>query len=129
MIGGLVTFLGTSLWALPAAAGALSLIVARIFGGDWQGALIVGLAVGGAILAYKLLPEGVRKPVAGAILGVATLFFAYRRGVRRGGAERDREIQEETDRLVRRAEDAARQADKHNADPRNLDEDDGWRRD
>lgn len=129
MIASLITFMGASLWALPAAAGALSLIVAWIFGGDWQGALVVGLAVGGALLAYKLLPEGVRKPVAGAILGAATLFFAYRRGVRRGGAVRDEEIRTETDRLIRRGEEAARKADERNADPRNLDEDDGWRRD
>lgn len=129
MIATLLAFLGASVWALPTAAGALSFAAAWLFGGDFESALIVGAALAGALLAYKLLPDGLRKPVAGAVLGVGALLLTFRRGERRGAAHQIAKDKADADRAVEKAGRARADADRRNADAARLRDDDGFRRD
>lgn len=124
-----LSFLLASLWALPAASAAGSFLLAWIFGGDLESALVVGAALGGAVLAFKLLPADLARPIVAAAIGLAVLFTVYRRGRRHGAALEAEKEQANADRNVERAQRARADADRRSADPDRLRDDDGFRRD
>jgi len=120
-----MTALLASLWIIPAASAAVSFIAGWFFGGDWTMGLIAAVTVGAAVLAGRMLGW---KAAAGILL-TGAMVLARRSGENAGYTKREQEAAEETDRLISKAEKAAAEADRHNANPDNLRNDDGWRRD
>jgi len=113
-----------TLWFIPAVTAGVSFLATWIFGGDLQMALIAAVTLGAAALVFRMF--GLKAALG--VLVTGALLLARRSGEKSGVAKRDAAVAKETDRLIRKGQDAAREADTRNADPRNLDEDDGWRR-
>lgn len=124
MLTGLFAAALASAWLIPAAS-ALAGIVAGWFGGDWRLAIIAALTVGAAVLAYRLF--GLKGALAAFSAGAA--LFAFRSGERRGASRQAAKEKADADRSVDRAQRARADADRRNADPKRLRDDDGFRRD
>lgn len=113
-----------SVWILPATAAVAGLVIGWC-GGDWLLALIAAGTLAGfvAILrAFGLKP-------ALAALAAGALLFARRSGERAGANRQAAREQANADRAVDQASRARADADRRNADPQRLRDDDGFRRD
>lgn len=118
------TALLASLWFLPAVSAAGGLVVALLFGGDWADALLAAAVLAAAVFAFRLL--GLKGALA--VLAAGAVAVAYRRGERRGAARQIQKDKSNADRAVQRANEARADADRRNADPRRLRDDDGFKR-
>lgn len=114
-----------TLWFLPAASAAGGILVTLLFGGDLTLALIAGVTLAGVVLALRLLGP----KAALAVLTAGAIAFAYRRGERVGAVRQIEKDKADADRAVERARAARTDADRRNADPQRLRDDDGFRRD
>ncbi|MFG1247600.1 hypothetical protein [Xanthobacter flavus] len=113
-----------TLWFLPAVSAAGGLVVALLFGGDWSEALLAAAVLAAAVFAFRLL--GLKGALA--VLAAGAVAIAYRRGERRGAARQILKDKANADRAVQRANEARADADRRNADPRRLRDDDGFKR-
>ena len=113
-----------TLWFLPAVSAAGGFVVALLFGGDWTEALLAAAILATAVFAFRLL--GLKGALA--VLAAGATAIAYRRGERRGAAGQIQKDKANADRAVQRANEARADADRRNADPRRLRDDDGFKR-
>ncbi|MCL8385851.1 hypothetical protein [Xanthobacter aminoxidans] len=113
-----------TLWFLPTVSAVGGFIVALLFGGDWTEALLAAAVLAASVLALRLL--GLKGALA--VLAAGAVAIAYRRGERSGAARQIQKDKANADRAVQRANEARADADRRNADPRRLRDDDGFKR-
>lgn len=113
-----------TLWFLPVVSAGSGFVVALLFGGDWSEAFIASAVLAAAVLALRLVgPKS-----ALAVLAAGAIAIAHRRGERRGAARQIQKDKANADRAVERAQQARADADRRNADPQRLRDDDGFKR-
>ncbi|MGR7993806.1 hypothetical protein [Xanthobacter sp. ZOL 2024] len=113
-----------SAWILPGMAGLLGLVIGWC-DGDWRLALIAAATLAGFVAVWRTFGL---KPALAA-LAAGALVFARRSGERTGAATQAAKEKADADRNVQRASAARADADRRNADPGRLRNDDGFRRD
>lgn len=113
-----------SAWILPLVAGVSGLVIGWC-GGDWLMALIAAATLAGFVAVWRTFGL---KPALAA-LAAGALIFARRSGERAGAATQAAKEKADADRNVQRASAARADADRRNADPGRLRDDDGFRRD
>lgn len=120
----MITSLTLAALVIPALSGLAAGIVAGWFGGDWLLALIAAGTATAAVFAWRVF--GLRGALSALAAGAA--LFAYHSGDRRGAARQIQKDKADADRAVERARRARADANRRNADPGRLRDDDGFKR-